>query len=89
MVSIENYGVGITEDEIRTGELFQLDARGKLTHGEFRPGSGKGLYFVKRVVDGHHGRIEVRSDLVANEVAPQGKTHRNRFTVYLPLRQRR
>jgi signal transduction histidine kinase len=44
---------------------------------------------VKRVIDGHHGEIEVRSEPVANELAPQGKPHRNRFTLYLPLRQGR
>jgi|HubBroStandDraft_5_1064220.scaffolds.fasta_scaffold53694_3 signal transduction histidine kinase len=86
-ISVSNYGIGILPAEIDSGVLFQLNQRGQLTHNEFRRGSGKGLYFVKRVVDEHGGRIEVVSDPVASEASPEGSPHHNRFSVFVPLRQ--
>jgi len=87
VISVENYGVGMLPDEIASRSLFQLNARGRLTRGEFRPGSGKGLYFVDSVIRNHHGRIEVTSDPADEDAAPEGLPHHNRFTVHLPLRQ--
>ncbi len=84
MLMIENYGVGILEDEIQNGAIFRDGYQGKLTQGEYRTGSGKGLYFVKRVIDRHHGTIRVTSRLVSGETTPEGQPHLTRFFIYLP-----
>ncbi|MGA2073732.1 MAG: HAMP domain-containing sensor histidine kinase [Terriglobia bacterium] len=87
VLTISNYGVGILPEEIRSGSLFKLGVEGRLTRGEFRPGSGKGLCFVHRVIEAHHGRIEVQSELQAADSNPEFQPHHNRFTIYVPLRQ--
>ncbi len=86
-VVIENYGVGILPEEISSGKIFEDGYQGKLTQGEYRTGSGKGLHFAKRVIERHRGRIEVESRLVAEEDTPEGRPHLNRFTIYLPYRR--
>lgn len=86
-VTIENYGVGILPEEIESGRIFEDGYQGKLTQGEYRTGSGKGLYFARRVIERHHGKIKVESRLVADEETPEGQPHLNRFTIYLPYRR--
>lgn len=83
----ENFGVGILKEEIDKGIIFEDGYQGKLTQGEHRTGSGKGLFFVKNIIERHHGRIEVDSRLVAEEDTLEGKPHVNRFTIYLPYQQ--
>lgn len=90
ILTIENYGVGILAEEIANGDLFRDGYQGKLTRGEYRTGSGKGLLFTKRVIDRHHGRIVIESELKTEldpEDEAEGKPHLNRFIVYLPRRQ--
>jgi signal transduction histidine kinase len=89
-LTIENYGVGIQPEEIANGDLFRDGYKGKLTHEEYRTGAGKGLYFTKRVIDSHQGRIVIESEL-KTELDPEdeieGKPHLNRFIIYLPRKQ--
>jgi signal transduction histidine kinase len=90
ILTIENYGVGILPEEIASGDLFRDGYQGKLTRGEYRTGAGKGLYFTKRVIDRHHGRIVIESELKTEsgqDDETEGKPHLNRFIVYLPRRQ--
>ena len=90
ILTIENYGVGILPEEIDSGNLFRDGYQGKLTRGEYRTGSGKGLYFTKRVIDRHHGRIVIESELkteLDSDDATLGKPHLNQFTIYLPRQQ--
>lgn len=84
-LTITNYGVGILPDERE--RIFLDGYQGQLTRGEYRTGSGKGLRFVKRTLDRHHGRIEVESTLRAEKETPEGKPHLNRFIVRLPYYQ--
>ncbi len=86
-LSFENYGVGILPEELAGDLIFRDGYQGKLTQGEYRTGSGKGLYFVKRVIDRHQGRILVESELMADQQDPEGQPHLNRFTLYLPYDQ--
>ena len=48
-------GIGIKNDELEKGLIFKDGYQGELTHGENRTGPGKGLTFVKRVIDRHKG----------------------------------
>ncbi|MBM4430955.1 MAG: HAMP domain-containing histidine kinase, partial [Chloroflexi bacterium] len=86
-ITIENYGVGILPEEIASGDIFADGYQGKLTQGEYRTGSGKGLYFAKRVIDRHRGRIKASSRLMSDEADREGQPHLNQFTIYLPYEQ--
>ncbi|MGQ9595004.1 MAG: sensor histidine kinase [Anaerolineae bacterium] len=89
-ITFESYGVGILPEEIEQGLIFLDGYQGRLTRGEYRTGSGKGLYFTKRVIDRHGGRIEVTSTLVGDtDKGPEGQPHLNRFTIYLPYDMKR
>jgi len=89
-ITFENYGVGILPEEIEKGLIFLDGYQGCLTRGEYRTGSGKGLYFTKRVVDRHGGKIEVTSTLVGDaDRGPEGQPHLNRFTIYLPYERKK
>ena len=82
---ISNYGVGISPCEYE--KIFLDGYQGRLTRGEYRTGSGKGLPFVKRVIELHHGRIEVESHPKGEQETPTGRPHVNKFTVRLPYHQ--
>jgi signal transduction histidine kinase len=88
-LTFENYGVGILPEEIKSGAIFRDGYQGRLTQGEYRTGSGKGLHFAKRIIERHYGRVEVESNLMADCESPEGQPHLTRFTVYLPYKQPR
>lgn len=87
VISIENYGIGIREDEIEQELIFLENYQGELTHGEYRTGSGKGLYFVQQVIKRHHGSIRAFSKQMSSERRDEGEPHLVRFEVKLPFRQ--
>ena len=72
-ISVRDTGVGISaDDQARIFEEFT-----QLGPGRTQEGTGLGLTLTKRLVELHHGRLEVESEPGA------GST----FTVWLPLRQ--
>ena len=86
-IVISNYGVGILPEEISTGAIFERKYQGKLTQGEYRTGSGLGLFFAANVISRHQGRIVVESKLVVEDDGVHAfKPHHNKFTVFVPLR---
>lgn len=85
-ITLYNYGVGILPEEHQA--IFNEGYQGKLTEKEYRTGSGKGLFFVKRIIDKHKGQISVDSKLKAYPGDNLlGKPHLTKFTVTLPYRQ--
>jgi signal transduction histidine kinase len=87
-IVIINYGVGITQEEIDEGLIFRRNYQGKLTVGEYRTGSGKGLYFVKQVVERHHGRITIESRPATTADLNRARLpHLNIVRLYLPIKQ--
>lgn len=67
-VEISNYGIGILDEEIKEGRIFEDGYRGKLSSDKERTGSGIGLPEAKRVIEKHGGRINIVSRLLgANE----------------------
>jgi signal transduction histidine kinase len=88
-VFMSNYGVGILPDELHEGKVFEDGYQGKLRQGEYRTGSGKGLSFVHSVIQRHHGRIQIKSELQAEEEPdPGGKQpYLTLVTVRIPRKQ--
>jgi signal transduction histidine kinase len=79
-VDFQNYGVGITQDEILSRSIFDSYVRGELSTDRSRTGAGFGLAHARRVVeDLHHGAIRVES------VEQVGGAYLTTFSVTLPL----
>jgi two-component system phosphate regulon sensor histidine kinase PhoR len=72
-VDIRDTGLGIPETEIPF--IFEDFFRVKSSKTAEIPGTGLGLSIVKKIVEGHHGSIEVES------AEGEGTS----FSVYLPL----
>jgi PAS domain S-box-containing protein len=60
-ITIENFGVGILPEEIKSGEIFEYGGRGKFSTVLSRTGSGIGLAEARRIAEGHRGDIKVIS----------------------------
>lgn len=86
-IEIKNYGVGIMPEEIESNAIFRDGYQGKLTQGEYRTGSGKGLSFAQQVIQQHHGSIQVESRLLSDKIEPEGEPHLTRFIIRLPYKQ--
>ncbi|MDY7024488.1 MAG: hybrid sensor histidine kinase/response regulator [Cyanobacteriota bacterium] len=70
-IEVKDSGIGISSaDQVKIFERFQQGQH-------FRSGSGLGLYLCYQVVQSHHGKIDVHSEV------EKGTT----FTVYLPQHQ--
>ena len=85
-LSFENYGVGILPNELNS-LIFDENYQGRLTDGEYRTGSGKGLFFVKQVLGEHRGKIEAFCEQMSQESSPEGQPHLVSFMVKLPFEQ--
>ena len=81
-ISIQNYGVGIDEDEIKSGRLFHPFVRGKFSGDRDRPGKGLGLTLVKHIIEVvHNGDINITSEKVA------GGAFITTITVSIPIKK--
>ncbi len=56
-ISVQDYGKGIPSDKVHT--IFDRFTRGNSPDSV--SGLGLGLYIVKQIIEGHHGRIEIKS----------------------------
>jgi signal transduction histidine kinase len=79
VLTFSNYGVGILPEEFDL--IFKPEYRGKLTHEEYRSGSGMGLVIVKEIIEKHHGATKVES------AEAGGGAYANKFIVRLPRKQ--
>lgn len=57
--TVKDFGKGIPENKLKT--IFERFER--VTNGDTVGGLGLGLYIVKQIVEGHHGEIEVKSEI--------------------------
>lgn len=65
-IDIEDYGVGILPEEIRSGKIFEYGYRGEFSRDRNRTGSGIGLSEAKRIAEAHGGDVKVISVPVGN-----------------------
>lgn len=79
LVSVTSYGVGIEQEEIDSGMLFEYGVRGKWARDREREGTGIGLAEAKRIVDAHNGFIKLKSEA-------RSGAHVTTVTVVLPAR---
>jgi signal transduction histidine kinase len=56
---VKDYGIGIKKEEIP--KIFDVFFRGKYARGDTREGMGLGLSLVKKIIDVHHGTINIKS----------------------------
>jgi signal transduction histidine kinase len=81
-INVQNYGVGITKDEIEKRLIFEPFYRGEKAGDRHRTGSGFGLAHARQVIeDMHHGFIHVTS------IPQGGDAYLTTFTVAIPIRQ--
>ena len=85
-ITFTNYGVGIPGLIAR---IFDLSFKGRLTQGEYRHGSGRGLFMANQVITKHGGRIAVDSRQQSPDPTPEGQPHLNKFRVTIPIRRKR
>lgn len=87
-LTISNYGVGILPEEIESGDIFESGYKGKLTRDELRTGGGRGLTFVREVVERHHGSIKVTSECQAEgEPGERWLPYLTQVTLNFPITQ--
>lgn len=80
-ISIQNYGVGITKEEIENRLIF-AHYRGEMATDRQRTGAGLGLVYVRQVIeDMHNGSLGVTSERASDD------GYLTTFTVTLPIRQ--
>ncbi len=75
VVGVRDFGLGIPERDLP--RIFERFYRGDRLRTEGIKGSGIGLTIVKRIVEAHHGQIQVESEIGKGSV----------FTVHLPIDQ--
>jgi len=76
VIEVSDSGLGIAPEDI--SHIFEPFRRTRFSSPEI-PGIGLGLHVVKRIVEAHHGRIEVESRVGA------GST----FKISIPVRHSR
>ncbi|MCB0546660.1 MAG: PAS domain S-box protein [Phaeodactylibacter sp.] len=60
-ITIENWGVAITEEELEKGLVFKVGYRGVNSSDRRRPGTGLGLYDALKVAEKHKGKLSISS----------------------------
>jgi ligand-binding sensor protein len=67
IVEIQNFGVGILQEEIDSGKIFDAGYQGELTKNEYRDGGGYGLTMTKEIIDNHNFKISIESKNVGGD----------------------
>ncbi len=84
-ITIENWGVAITEKELKDGLIYQIGYRGIYSSDRQRPGTGLGLYDVSKVIKNHKGIIEIESKPVSKGALDYSGPFITKVSIKLPL----
>ncbi|RPI02391.1 MAG: PAS domain-containing sensor histidine kinase [Ignavibacteriae bacterium] len=91
-IEFENWGVGISQEEIEQELVFQLGYRGQLSTERGRLGTGIGLTDARRVAQSHGGDVVVESKPTkpVPEHDPEyfNQPFLTKVTLYLPLEEK-
>lgn len=84
-LKVANWGVGISQDEISTGQIFQRGYRGRGAYDHSVTGTGIGLFLAKQVCDEYSGTIQIHSRPVRSPSRKgSSEPHVTTVTVILP-----
>jgi signal transduction histidine kinase len=72
-IQVADTGFGISEEDLN--RIFDRFYRVKNEKTRYINGTGLGLYIVKSIIEAHHGKINVKSEVGKGSV----------FSVFLPL----
>lgn len=72
---ISDNGIGIPKDELKN--MFKKFSRATNAKNMYTDGSGLGLFIIKEIIDGHHGKVAVESELNKG----------TKFTIFLPIKK--
>lgn len=78
IISISSYGVGVLEEEISSGAIYEYGVRGRLARDRERRGMGIGLAESKRIAEAHGGSLSLKSE------KRHGETYLTTVQVLLP-----
>lgn len=82
-INIQNYGIGISKDDLDSRKIFEPFYRGSNAGDRRRTGAGFGLAHARRMIeDLHRGKIE------ATSVPLIGNAYLTTFSITLPIYQR-
>jgi signal transduction histidine kinase len=82
-INVQNYGIGISKEEIENRRIFESYYRGINANDRRRTGAGFGLAYARRIIeDLHGGKIDVTSTPLA------GDAYLTTFIVTLPIAQK-
>lgn len=84
-IEIENYGVPLTVEEIKSGRIFELGFRGSLALDRGRAGTGIGLADAKTVITQARGKISLSSRPATSGAQPDDYTKPFLTTVRVEL----
>ncbi len=82
-INIQNYGIGISKEDLDSRKIFEPFYRGSNAGDRRRTGAGFGLAHARRMIeDLHRGKIEGTS------IPLVGNAHLTTFSITLPINQR-
>ena len=81
-IAVRDNGIGIEPAELRA--IFEQFTRGRAAHESGAPGSGLGLAFVRAIVRGHGGKIDLTSRAGQTEVTMRLRRGREAAPVTSP-----
>ncbi|MEM9955767.1 MAG: GAF domain-containing sensor histidine kinase, partial [Chloroflexota bacterium] len=81
-IEIQNYGVGITEEEIKSRSIFQPFSRGVNSGDRLRTGKGLGLAQVEHAI-----RVIHKGEILVESIPQEGSAYLTTFKVILPISQ--